>query len=165
MHGDTFTRLMALPVIHRLGRLQPLRVIPRTVTGIYAKSLHRDYAGEWDFSLDWKPLASWPVYAGWIRAVRIGQARISRGLDVHGPVLMISSTRSSQPTSLEDPDLMTTDTVLDVDRMRRRAANLARHVTIVQVEGAMHDVTLSPEPVRSQVFDQLERWLSAYVER
>ena len=164
MHGDRFTRLLAMPAIHRLGRLQPLRIIPRNVSGTYAKSLHRDHHGEWDFSLDWKPLASWPVYAGWIRAVRVGQARVARGLDVQAPVLMISSTRSSQPSGVEDPDLTSTDTVLDVDRMRRRAANLSRHVTIAQVEGAMHDVTLSPEPARSRVFDELGRWLGAYVE-
>ena len=28
----------------------------------------------------------------------------------------------------------------------------------------MHDVVLSPEPARSRVFDELGRWLSAYVD-
>ena len=164
MHGDAFTRLVAMPVIHRLGARQPMRVIPREVDGSYAKSLHSDYFGEWDFDLDWKPLKSWPAYAGWIRAVRLGQARLARGLDIDAPVLMVSSTRSGHPTSQDDPDLTSTDTVLDVERMRRRAAVLSRHVTIAQVEGALHDVTLSPEPVRSRVFDEVGRWLSAYVE-
>jgi len=164
MHGDAFTRLVAMPVIHRLGARQPMRVIPREVDGTYAKSLHSDYFGEWDFDLAWKPLQSWPAYAGWIRAVRLGQARLARGLDIDAPVLMVSSTRSGHPTSQTDPDLTSTDTVLDVERMRRRAAVLSRHVTIAQVEGALHDVTLSPEPVRSRVFDEVGRWLSAYVE-
>ena len=164
MHGDAFTRLVAMPVIHRLGARQPMRVIPRDVDGSYAKSLHADYFGEWSFDLAWKPLQSWPAYAGWIRAVRLGQARLARGLDIDAPVLMVSSTRSGHPTSQTDPDLTSTDTVLDVERMRRRAAVLSRHVTIAQVEGALHDVTLSPEPVRSRVFDEVGRWLSAYVE-
>ncbi len=164
MHGDTFTRLMALPVIHRIGALYPRREIPREVTGVYARSLHRDYLGEWDFDLAWKPLASWPVYAGWIRAIRTGQARISRGLEVDSPVLVVTSDRSSHPTSVEDPDLMCTDTVLDVERLRRRAAQLSHHVTVVQAHGAMHDVVLSPEPVRTKVYDELGRWLSAYVD-
>jgi alpha-beta hydrolase superfamily lysophospholipase len=164
MHGDAFTRLVAMPVIHRLGARQPMRVIPRDVDGSYAKSLHSDYFGEWDFNLDWKPLKSWPAYAGWIRAVRLGQARLARGLDINGPVLMVSSTRSGHPTSQDDPELTSTDTVLDVERMRRRAAVLSRHVTIAQVEGALHDVTLSPAPVRSRVFEEVGRWLSAYVE-
>ena len=165
MHGDAFTRLMAMPAIHRIGAYQPLREIPRKVTGSYARSLHRDHFGEWDFNLDWKPLMSWPVYAGWIRAVRTGQARIARGLEVDAPVLLVSSDRSGHPTSDDDPDLLSTDVVLDVERMRRRAARISRHVTIAQVPGAIHDVTLSPEPARSRVFDELERFLAAYVER
>ncbi|HET7350736.1 MAG TPA: alpha/beta hydrolase [Marmoricola sp.] len=165
MHGDAFTRLMAMPAIQRIGAYQPMRPVPRTVTGVYARSLHKDHLGEWDFDLAWKPLTSWPVYAGWIRAIRQGQARIARGLDVDAPVLMLSSDRSSQPTSDQDPDLMCTDVVLDVEQMRRRAARISRHVTIVQVPGALHDVTLSPEPARSRVFDELARWLSAYVLR
>ena len=28
----------------------------------------------------------------------------------------------------------------------------------------MHDVVLSPEPARSKVYDELGRWLSAYVD-
>lgn len=165
MHGDAFTRLMALPAIQRVGAYQPMRPVSRKVSGGYGRSLHRDHLGEWDFDLAWKPLTSWPVYAGWIRAIRQGQARISRGLEVDAPVLMLSSSRSGHPTSDEDPDLMSTDVVLDVERMRRRAARISRHVTIVQVPGALHDVTLSPEPARSRVFDELDRWLTAYVDR
>ncbi len=162
MHGDAFTRLLAMPAIHHLGRAKPMREIPRNVSGNYTRSLHRDFGGEWDFDLAWKPEASWPVYAGWIRAVRTGQARVERGLEVAAPVLMVSSDRSGRPTSAAD--LSTSDVVLDVERMRRRAARLSRHVTIVQVPGALHDVTLSPEPARSQVFDELARFLSAYVD-
>jgi alpha-beta hydrolase superfamily lysophospholipase len=37
-------------------------------------------------------------------------------------------------------------------------------VTIVQVPGALHDVTLSPEPVRSQVYAEVQRFITAYVD-
>jgi alpha-beta hydrolase superfamily lysophospholipase len=165
MHGDAFTRLLAMPAIHRIGARRPHRLVPRNVTGVYARSLHRDYYGEWDFDLAWKPVASFPVHAGWIRAVRLGQARIARGLQVEAPVLLVSSTRSTTPERDDDPDVRTTAVVLDVERMRRRAATLSRHVTIAQVEGALHDVTLSPEPARSRAFDELHRFLAAYVDR
>ncbi len=162
MHGDSFTRLFAMPALHRLGRVRPMREVPRNVSGGYTRSLHRDFQGEWDFDLAWKPESSWPVYAGWIRAVRRGQARIERGLEVNAPVLMVSSDRSGHP---EDPDdLRSSDVVLDVERMRRRVARLSRHVTIAQVPGALHDVTLSPEPARSRVFEELRRFLGAYVD-
>ncbi len=162
MHGPPFTRLLAMPAIHRLGAVAPMRQIPRNVSGGYGRSLHRDFEGEWDYDLAWKPTASWPVYAGWIRAVRTGQARIERGLEVDAPVLLISSARSGSPARAID--LRTTDVVLDVERMRRRAARLSRHVTIAQVPGALHDVTLSPEPVRSQVYDEVQSFLTAYVD-
>lgn len=162
MHGDAFTRLMAMPAIQKLGVLTPMRQIPRTVGGGYARSLHRDFDGEWDFDLAWKPEASWPVYAGWIRAVRIGQARIEQGLELDAPVLLVSSTRSGHPD--DEHDLRTADVVLDVERMRRRAVQLSRHVTIAQVPGALHDVTLSPEPARTMVFEELRRFLAAYVD-
>jgi alpha-beta hydrolase superfamily lysophospholipase len=164
MQGDTFTRLVALPVIDRVGAFRPKREVPREVSGLYARSLHQDYAGEWDFNLAWKPLASYPVHAGWIRAIRAGQARVARGLELQAPVLMVTSDRSSQPVTLEDPDLRCTDVVLDVERLRRRAAELSHHVTIAQVPGALHDAVLSPEPARTRVYDELRRWLSAYVD-
>jgi len=162
MHGDAFTRLLAMPAIHRVGRVKPMRLVPRNVSGGYARSLHRSLGGEWDYDLAWKPVHSWPVYAGWIRAVRIGQARVDRGLEVDAPVLMVSAARSGSPT--EEADLMNSDVVLDVERMRRRVARLSRHVTIAQVPGALHDVTLSPEPARGQVFEELQRFLTAYVD-
>ena len=54
-------------------------------------------SGEWDFDLAWKPLQSWPVYAGWLRAVRRGHARAHRGLDVAAPVLVLTSGASGHP--------------------------------------------------------------------
>ena len=165
MQGDVVTRLLAMPVIDRIGRVQPMREVPRDRGGGYARSISDAFGGEWPINLDWRPINSWPVYAGWIRAIRHGQARVSHGLEVQAPLLMVSSTRTGSPTSVDDPDWRSTDVVLDVERLRRKAPRLSRHVTVAQVEGAMHDVTLSPEPARSKVFDELDRWLSAYVER
>ena len=56
--------------MQQVAKRQPRRIIPRTVTGLYARSLHRDHEGEWDFDLAWKPIESWPAYAGWLAAVR-----------------------------------------------------------------------------------------------
>jgi alpha-beta hydrolase superfamily lysophospholipase len=164
MQGTLPTRLLAMPLIHRIGRRQPLREIPRTVEGFYGRSLHREHSGEWDFDPAWKPFESWPVYAGWIGAIREGHARVARGLDLEVPVLTLCSARSGRPCSADDPCLTTTDVVLDVEQIRRRTPMLSRHATVVQVDGAVHDVTLSAGPVRKRVYDEIGRWLSAYVE-
>jgi alpha-beta hydrolase superfamily lysophospholipase len=165
MHGDRLTRRVKLPAVHLIGARQPRRLVPRDVSGFYARSLHHQHEGEWEFDLAWKPLESWPVYAGWIRAIRTGHARVATGLDVRAPVLVLSSARSGYPTSMEDPDVFSTDIVLDVDQIRRRATLIGRHVTLVQVEGAIHDVTLSRPEIRKVVFDEIDRFLTAYVER
>jgi alpha-beta hydrolase superfamily lysophospholipase len=164
MHGDPVTRHLAMPLLQRIGAHRAHVLVPRKVSGIYARSLHREHEGEWDFDLAWKPLQSWPVYAGWIRAIRTGQARVAAGIEVPAPVLVLSSTRSGHPRSIDDPDVFSTDIVLDVEQIRRRAPLLGRHVTLAQVEGAMHDVTLSRPDVRSAVFDEIDRFLTAYVD-
>ncbi|MGO4257095.1 alpha/beta hydrolase [Marmoricola sp. RAF53] len=163
--GDLLTRRVAVPVVRRIGPRRPMLEIPRTVDGIYGRSLHRDHHGEWDFELAWKPLDSWPIYAGWIAAVRSGQLRVARGLDVRAPVLVLSSARSTKPKVQSDPAVTTTDIVLDVEQIRRRAPLLGRHVTVAQVEGAMHDVFLSAKPVRDTVLGEIDRFLAAYVDR
>jgi alpha-beta hydrolase superfamily lysophospholipase len=36
-------------------------------------------------------------------------------------------------------------------------------VTIVRIDGGLHDLTLSAPPVRAQVFAELDRWIGAYL--
>jgi alpha-beta hydrolase superfamily lysophospholipase len=164
MHGDVITRNLAMPVLHRIGARRARLQVPRKVSGIYARSIHHEHEGEWEFDLAWKPLQSWPVYAGWIRAIRTGQARVAAGLEVPAPVLVLSSARSGRPASIEDADCFCTDIVLDVEQIRRRAPLLGRHVTLAQIEGAVHDVTLSQREVRDVVFGEVSRFLGAYVD-
>src|SRR3954452_4482497 len=118
MHGDPITRNLALPVLHRIGGYRAKVLVPRQVSGFYARRLHEEHEGEWPFDLSGKPLQSWPVYAGWIRAIRSGQARVARGLDVPAPVLVLTSARSGHPRSMDDPDVFSTDIVLDVGQIR-----------------------------------------------
>ena len=70
LQGKAWVRLGLTPVVEQVARRQPKRVIPRSVSGLYARSLHRDHDGEWDFDLAWKPVDSWPAYVGWLAAVR-----------------------------------------------------------------------------------------------
>jgi alpha-beta hydrolase superfamily lysophospholipase len=163
LQGRAWVRLGLMPVVEQVAKRQPMRVVPRTVTGLYARSLHRDHEGEWDFDLAWKPIESWPAYAGWLAAVRRGHAAVHRGLDLTFPALVLSSTRSSAPTEPGE-DVHSTDIVLDVEQIRRWSSSLGRHVTYVGIEGARHDVFLSRSEPRARAFDELGRWLAAYAE-
>ncbi len=162
MQGAWWMRTIGTSVIDQLGARSPKREIPRQVSGVYARSLHRDHEGEFDFNLDWKPLHSWPVYTGWLRAVRRGHATLHRGLDLHAPALVLSSLRSGNPAEVDEV-AHSTDIVLDVEQIRRWAPALGRHVTNVAVDGARHDVWLSRAPARTTAYDELARWTSAYL--
>ena len=164
MHGSAVVRMLGTPIIKQLGARQPMREIKRNVTGFYTRSLHRDHEGEWDFDLAWKPVQSFTVYAGWLRAVRNGHAELHRGLDLPGPVLVLTSGASSVPAEMGE-EVHGTDIVLEVGQIRRWSTSLGRHVTAVAVEGARHDVVLSRPAVRERAYDELGRWLTAYVDR
>jgi alpha-beta hydrolase superfamily lysophospholipase len=164
LNGSFLLRTAGTRAIDQVGIRRPYQAIPRTVSGLYGRSLHRDHSGEWDFDVAWKPLESWPVYAGWLRAVRRGHAAVHRGLSLTAPTLVLSSDASVHPRVWEAA-VDSCDIVLDVELMARWVHKLSRHVTLVRVPGARHDVTLSREPVRKQVFDELARWLDAYVDR
>jgi alpha-beta hydrolase superfamily lysophospholipase len=162
LRGSLLLRTAGTKAIDQIGLRRPYLSIPREVSGFYARSLHRDHDGEWDFDLAWKPLQSWPVYAGWLRAVRRGHARVHRGLDVRAPVLVLTSAASGHSKEY-DESVAGNDIVLDVEQIRKWAHKIADGVTLARIEGAVHDVTLSREPVRSRVFEEITRWADAYV--
>jgi alpha-beta hydrolase superfamily lysophospholipase len=163
LHGSGWTRSpVAATMLDRMGRRQPMREIPRQVTGFYTRSLHRDHEGDWEFDLTWKPVESFPVRAGWLRAIRRGHAELHAGLSVPCPVLVLSSGATKRPAEMGD-DVHSHDVVLDVPQIRQWAPAVGPHVTYVAIAGARHDVVLSrPEP-RAQVYDELDRWHAAYV--
>lgn len=166
LQGSALARIVLTPVVKQLGRFQPMRLIPRSVSGFYTRSLHRDHEGEWDFNLVWKPVESFAVYAGWLRAIRHGHAQLHAGLDVRAPVLVLSSDASGHPTAGGGVDDVVhgTDIVLDVAQIRRWSTAVGPHVTYIAVPGAKHDVVLSRPEARARAYAELDRWLSAYVE-
>jgi alpha-beta hydrolase superfamily lysophospholipase len=162
LQGSFLLRTAGTAAIDQVGARRPYQAIPRNVSGLYGRSIHKDHAGEWDFNLAWKPVESFPVYAGWLRAIRRSHAKLHRGIDVGAPVLMLTSGASGRPKEWDDT-VTTTDIVLDVEQMWRWAPTLGKHITMVRIDNALHDVTLSPEPVRKLAFDEIDRWLDAYV--
>jgi alpha-beta hydrolase superfamily lysophospholipase len=163
MRGSLWLRTAGTALVRQLGGRQPMREIPREITTVYGESLHRQYSGEWDYDLEWKTLESWPVYAGWLRAIRNAHAEVHAGLEIACPVLVMSSGATVDAREMTD-EVHRNDIVLDVAQIRRWSTSLGRHVTYIAVDGAMHDIFLSrPEP-RARAYDELGRWLKAYVD-
>ena len=163
MHGSPLLRVVGTPLINQLGARMPKFHIKRHVSGVYARSLHRDHEGEWDFDLELRPLTSFPVYAGWLRAIRNGHALLHGGLDVPVPVLVLSSDQTRWTVHLTEA-AHSADLVLDVKQIRQWATAVGKHVTYVAIPGARHDVLLSRPEVRERAYREIDTWMTAYVD-
>jgi alpha-beta hydrolase superfamily lysophospholipase len=124
------------------------------------RSIHRDHDGEWDFDLAWKPAKGFPVRLGWLSAILRAHRQAHTGLAVDVPVLVMASARSARG---KNGDLTSADAVLNADDIARWSTRIGPHVTCVRVDGGMHDLALSAEPVRAKFFEELDRWLRAYM--
>ena len=153
------------PLVASVGRTStrsPYRIVPMGVSGLYGQSLHAEHRGEWTYDLQWKPLQGFPVRVGWLEAIRRGQRRLRTGLSIDVPVLLACSTRSFRGARWHE-GIRLADAVLDVEHMVRWAPRLGRHITIARFDGGMHDLTLSGEAVRTQVFHELGRWATGFL--
>lgn len=160
--------LRAAPTRAALGAVSRFRkrmVVRPATEGGYGTTLHRDYHGDFDYDLRWKPIGGFPVTTGWIHAIRRGHAKLHRGLDVGVPNLILRSDRSVREVrnTREIDAIQRGDAVLDVRQIARWAGCIGNRTTVVPIVDAKHDVFLSmPEP-RQAAYDELTGWLDWYL--
>jgi alpha-beta hydrolase superfamily lysophospholipase len=161
--GPAVLRLgVTAATIGALSRVRTKGVVRGSSKGGYGTSLHRDYGGEFDYNLQWKPLGGFPLTLGWLHAVRRGQTRLHRGLDVGVPNLILRSDYSVRETT--DPTAMQCgDAVLDVTQIARWAGCIGNRSAIIPIADAKHDVFLSMPRAREVAFRELDRWLDGYL--
>jgi alpha-beta hydrolase superfamily lysophospholipase len=159
--GSSVMRTLSAPVVQQMARVQPRMPVITIDPGFYPRTIHVDHGGEWDYDDRWRPTPFFPVRAGWLNAILDGHAKVAAGLRIREPVLMAASDRSLIATRWKD-GMREADVVLDVDLLARRAVLLGPVVTVVRIHRGLHDLTLSPEPVRERYYAEVTRWLSAY---
>lgn len=157
-------RRLLRPLVTILGQVAPDLVVS-TLGEAYGRSVHAGADGEFDYNLDWKPLAAFPVRAGWLASVVRAQHRVRRGMDITAPVLVCTSGASGHPTRPSTEDLAGTDAVLGVEDMTRCAPLLGTHVRVHQFEGGRHDLALSVEPVRTEYTQAVLDWAGDQLRR
>jgi alpha-beta hydrolase superfamily lysophospholipase len=159
LNGPAILRTRATSTaIGAVSRVRKTRVVRGAGSGGYGLTLHRAYHGEFDYNLTWKPIGGFPITVGWIHAIRRGQARLQRGLDVGVPNLVLRSDHSVAETA-ETQLLQRGDAVLDVAHIARWAGCLGNRTTSVPVIDAKHDVFLSLSEPRAAAYAELDRWL------
>lgn len=153
---------VTVALIAGLSRVRSKGVARSPGEGGYGTTLHRDYDGEFDYNLQWKPVGGFPITFGWLHAIRRGQARLHRGLDVGVPNLILRSDHSVQEGT--DPASMRCgDAVLDVTQIARWAGCVGNRSTVVPVTDAKHDVFLSLPGPREVAYRELDLWLDGYL--
>ena len=162
LQGSAMMRAIAAPLVRTLASRRATWAIPMTESGSYFRTLHASAEGEWDYDTTLKRNPSNPVRPGWLSAILRGQERVAAGLRIDVPVLMMISARSDLRRTWDEA-LRRADVVLDVERLASRAPALGYHVTLVRIDDAIHDIVLSPAPVRARFFDTLRRWEGAYL--
>jgi len=161
LQGPAVLRTVGTAAIGAVSRFRKKLVARSPTAGGYGTSLHRDYHGEFDYDLDWKPVGGFPVTFGWINAIRRGHALLHRGLDVGVPNLILRSDHSVR--EVPDPELIQRgDAVLDVEQIARWAGCIGNRTTVVPIVDAKHDVFLSLAEPRAAAFGELGNWLDWY---
>ncbi|MDK1327838.1 alpha/beta hydrolase [Arthrobacter sp. zg-Y1143] len=160
--GSSMLRFATSGLVEPVARRRPKTRLKIPEFGFYFRSISAEMDGEWPVDPAWRPPFSFPVRAGWIRAVLAGHARVARGLDINVPVLMLASAASTIAPAW-NPQMLRTDSVLDVSLMVQRAVLLGPEVTVYRFDGALHDTLLSALPVRTRVYAGIQRWASAFV--
>lgn len=163
MSGSDLMLRAKRPLLETAAAFKPTSGIPVSESALYAESISSSMKGEWDYDLDYKSNKGFIPRLGWVKAILAGQAKVAAGLAIECPVLMMISARSDLNATEWDESLKSVDLVLAVDKLAPLAWRLGPVVTLIRIEGGLHDLTLSPQPVRDEVFAEITRWMKVYV--
>jgi len=165
---------IVMKLTYALGRIFPYSIAPKGLDANYARSLYKESfveykkkmgvyeEGLWDFNTVWKCTGKFPVYRGFLRAVRRGQKRLHRGLDIACPVLLLCSDKKGKRTNMMMPHYFNSDCVLNPDHMLKYIDGIGENIKHTIIKDGMHDLALSQKAVREKYFEEVRRWLQAH---
>jgi alpha-beta hydrolase superfamily lysophospholipase len=154
-----------IPILALLGRVNPNISLPIGFSKFYGKSLHKNDFGEWDYNLTWKPHVAPSINAGWVNAIHQGHLRITNGISIDKPLLILHSLKSVYPKEWSE-EMFEGDAILNVlDIIQKSKLIASPQKKIIAIEGAIHDIVLSRKPVRNKVFETIFEWLDSIFEK
>ncbi|WP_225723450.1 MULTISPECIES: alpha/beta hydrolase [Corynebacterium] len=143
---DPVTKAIVSHVFPILAKRAPMLRVPGGINPAYGRSLHASEHGEWDYNLEFKPLEPRPKYVSWLAGVMSEIKELQSGrYDTGVPTLLLCSDNA--------------DIILNPAQMRENAHNAHPETEVVVLPGALHDVFLSPEQVRTSALEHAARWL------
>ncbi|MGI6878735.1 alpha/beta hydrolase [Microbacterium sp. gxy059] len=152
------------PLVGWQARLAPHDRGPQLDLGFYSRAQREvaDPDHPYEVNPAWRPEQTMPVHAGWLNAVLEGHGQVADGLDVREPVGVLLSKRSAIPVRWSE-DLTRADSVLTVDDVAQAALGVGPSVTVMRIDGALHDVFLSRHDARVEAFFRMEEWVGGFM--
>ena len=158
--ASRFTKKIVYLLSRVLSSFVPYSNLPKVLSPAYAQSLHKDFYGEWDFNLDWKPIDGFPTYFKWLKTIIEAQTRLKEHT-LNLPILVMHSS-SSKDINIYTKEAQTSDIVLNIEDIETIGAKLGEDVTLVSIKDALHDIFLSKAEVREKAFSEMFKWLEKY---
>lgn len=156
-----FYEKLLIPIASFIGKFFPRIKIPGGFSEEYGKSIHKDFYGEWDYILDWKPNIAPYVNLGWIRAIHQGQKMLRKTFNIEKPVLVLHSSHSVTDNK-DRSQIQTMDAILNVSQIEHIARNIDGDVEIIPISGGLHDLILSRKDVRNHVYGVIFDWIKRH---
>lgn len=152
-------RTITLLLARSISLFLPYANIKGALSPVYAQSLHKDYFGEWNFNMAWKPIEGFPTYFKWIISIERAQKKL-RHSKIKVPILVMHSNRSKILSKFSE-EAMSSDIVLNIEDIKRIGSQLGDKVTLLEIENAQHDIFLSLKEVRDEAYKQMFIWLKS----
>ena len=157
-YKSVIEKKVGIPLLSEVGERLPNAKFPSGLNQWYTPSLHKDFYGEWDFNLNWKPKSLPFVHLCFVNAIHKAQKEIHRGITLNIPTLIMHSHQSKYPKKW-GVDAQQSDVILDVKDMTHNAKKMKGDVQTLAIKNGLHDLVLSAPPVREKVYQDLFSWL------
>ena len=155
---NSIERKLGIPMLSFIGRHKPDLLISSGFTKLYGYSLHQEKYGEWEYSLTWKPHKIPKVNLGFINAIHKAQKQVHHHTTIDVPMLILHSSRSIYTKEWVN-DMQKGDAVLNIDDIHKYGKALEGDITLCTIKDGMHDLILSPLPVREEAYKQIFLWI------
>lgn len=149
----------AIGIISAIGGLFPTIKISGGFTPKYGESIHKNYKGEWDYNLKWKPNVAPRINLGWLRAIYKAQSELKKAFHINKPVLIMHSAESVNASEGIN-EIKHKDVILNVKDISKIAINIKGKVDDIAIKGGMHDLILSQKEIRNKVYNIITSWLN-----
>lgn len=155
-----FTKKIIYFISTLVSSISPYSNLSHALSPAYAQSLHKDFYGEWDFNLDWKPIDGFPAYFKWTRAIIQAQNNL-KNPKLKLPILVMHSS-CSKDISVYKEEAQSVDIILNIKDIHSIGAQLGEDVTLLNIKDALHDIFLSRIDVRENALSQMLVWLDKH---